>query len=59
MKRYPTPILKPYWPFFAGGAVVFWLVSKAAEASQNSEKFINDPRHPRFRQGGAALQLKE
>ncbi|GMM38700.1 F1F0 ATP synthase subunit I [Saccharomycopsis crataegensis] len=48
MKRYATPILKPYWPFFVGGGLTYYLVAKAANASANTEEFINDPRNPRF-----------
>ncbi|AET39942.1 F1F0 ATP synthase subunit i Ecym_5168 [Eremothecium cymbalariae DBVPG len=59
MKRFATPILKPYWPFFVGGVTVFWLVSKAASASANSAEFINDPRNPRFQRGGKHTELKE
>lgn len=58
MKRFPTPILKPYWPFFVGGVAVYWLVGKAAEASANSSEFINDPRNPRFARGEKPVELK-
>lgn len=58
MKRFGTPILKPYWPFFVGGAVVFYLVGKAADASANSAEFINDPRNPRFARGEKTVELK-
>lgn len=30
-------------------AITTYLVNKAANASMNSQEFINDPRHPDFR----------
>ncbi|CDO53326.1 similar to Saccharomyces cerevisiae YML081C-A ATP18 Subunit of the mitochondrial F1F0 ATP synthase [Geotrichum candidum] len=51
-KKYPTPIVKPLWPFFIATGVVAFGISKAATASMNSEEFYNDPRHPRFIAGG-------
>ncbi len=58
MQRFPTPILKPYWPFFVGGAVTYYLISKAASASAASEEFINDPRNPRFARGEKVVEIK-
>lgn len=34
------------------GVITFFLFAKAANASMNSEEFINDPRNPRFKAGG-------
>ncbi|CCE61709.1 hypothetical protein TPHA_0B00370 [Tetrapisispora phaffii CBS 4417] len=50
-KRFPTPIMKPLWPFFIGGATVFCLMGKAADLSAGTKEFINDPRNPRFARG--------
>ncbi|KAH3900045.1 probable ATP synthase subunit J, mitochondrial [Saccharomycodes ludwigii] len=57
-KRYSFPLVKYYWPFFATGAAVYWLVGKAATASANSAEFINDPRNPRFQRGEKLVELK-
>jgi F-type H+-transporting ATPase subunit j len=58
LKRFPTPVLKPYWPFFAGGVIVYYLVGKAADASAGTSEFINDPRNPRFARGEKPVELK-
>ncbi|KAK9465130.1 hypothetical protein V1512DRAFT_266753 [Lipomyces arxii] len=47
-RRYPTPIMKPLWPFFVGAAVTYFAVGKAADALMDTDEFKNDPRHPRF-----------
>ncbi|SCU78806.1 LADA_0A07778g1_1 [Lachancea dasiensis] len=57
-KRFSTPILKPYWPFFVGGVAVYWAVGKAASASAQTSEFINDPRNPRFARGEKPVELK-
>lgn len=59
LKRFPTPMFKPYWPFFAGGVIVYWLVGKAADASSNTREFINDPRNPRFARGEKPIEFKD
>ncbi|CAG81134.2 ATPase, F0 complex, subunit J [Yarrowia lipolytica] len=51
-RAYPTPIVKPLWPYAVGGVITFFLFAKAANASMNTEEFINDPRNPRFKAGG-------
>ena len=32
-RAYPTPILKPLWPFFASSAIVYYCVSKMQSVS--------------------------
>ncbi|KAG0675098.1 atp18 subunit J of the mitochondrial F1F0 ATP synthase [Kluyveromyces marxianus] len=59
VKRFPTPVLKPYWPFFAGGAIMLYAISKAADLSANSKEFINDPRNPRFARGEKPLKEEQ
>ncbi|CAH2448066.1 F1F0 ATP synthase subunit j, mitochondrial [Komagataella phaffii CBS 7435] len=56
--RYAVPILKPYWTFFAGAGITYYLIGKAANASMNSDEFINDPRHPRFNRGEKVIDIK-
>lgn len=58
-KRFNTPVLKPLWPFFVGGAIVFWAVGKAADASSRTDEFINDPRNPRFARGEKPVEIKK
>lgn len=59
IKRFNTPILKPYWPFFVGGVITYWAVGKVAEASASTDEFINDPRNPRFARGGKPVEIKK
>lgn len=58
MKKFATPVLKPYWPFFVGGVITYWMIGKAASASANTAEFINDPRNPRFARGEKVVELK-
>lgn len=58
LKRFSTPVLKPYWPFFVGGVVVYYLVGKAANASAGTSEFVNDPRNPRFARGEKPVEQK-
>lgn len=39
-------------PLTNAGVITFFLFAKAANASMNTEEFINDPRNPRFKAGG-------
>ncbi|CCC67184.1 hypothetical protein NCAS_0A06260 [Naumovozyma castellii] len=57
MKRFPTPIVKPLWPFFIAAAVTYYGVSKFADAYGNTDEYINDPRNPRFAKGGKIVDL--
>jgi len=59
LQRFNAPILKPLWPFFVGGAIVFYGISKAADASASTREFINDPRNPRFARGEKPIEFKD
>lgn len=39
--------------------ISYALIWKAAAASQDSDEFINDPRHPRFASGGKFIDLEK
>ncbi len=45
-RAYPTPILKPLWPFFVGAGVVFYGVSAMQNAMVKSGDAAKDPRNP-------------
>ncbi|KAK9381528.1 ATP synthase j chain-domain-containing protein [Kockiozyma suomiensis] len=47
-KKYPTPIMKPLWPFAVGAVVTYYAIGKAATAMMDSDEFKNDPRNPNF-----------
>ncbi|EDO15714.1 hypothetical protein Kpol_1000p27 [Vanderwaltozyma polyspora DSM 70294] len=55
-KRFSTPVLKVYWPFFISGVGIYALFGKFADLSANSKEFINDPRNPRFEKGGKYIE---
>lgn len=57
LKYFGTPVLKTYWPYAAASVVTFFLLSAGADASANSKEFINDPRNPRFKQGGKIVEV--
>lgn len=45
-RPYPTPILKPLWPFFAASAIVYYGVAKMQYAGVRSEEYAKDPKNP-------------
>ncbi|RKP29588.1 hypothetical protein METBISCDRAFT_18302 [Metschnikowia bicuspidata] len=57
VRFFPTPIVKPLWPFFAGFLILTPLVAKIQYAMTDADNFINDPRHPRFKEGGKFIDL--
>lgn len=59
LQRFPTAIFKNYYQFFIGGAVTYYLIGLAAQASMNSNEFINDPRHPRFARGEKVVEIEK
>ncbi|KIP01774.1 hypothetical protein PHLGIDRAFT_96682 [Phlebiopsis gigantea 11061_1 CR5-6] len=46
LRKWPTPVLKPMWPFIAASTVTFYLVSKAQDLGVRSDAYKNDPRNP-------------
>lgn len=59
LKRYPTPVLKPYWPFFVGGLLVYWGASKFTNTMLHVDEYVNDPRNPRFSRGEKLVELNK
>ncbi|SPO30176.1 probable ATP18 - subunit i/j of the mitochondrial F1F0-ATP synthase [Ustilago trichophora] len=45
-RAYPTPILKPMWPFFIAAGVVFYGVNKLQAVAVSTEEASKDPRNP-------------
>lgn len=39
--------------------ITYFLIYKFSIASMNSDEFINDPRHPRFSNGGKFIDLEK
>ncbi|KAI0026667.1 ATP synthase j chain-domain-containing protein [Vararia minispora EC-137] len=46
LRKWPTPVLKPIWPFMAAGAVTFYLVSSLQDAAVRSPEYSSDPKNP-------------
>ncbi|KAK9895677.1 hypothetical protein P389DRAFT_160263 [Cystobasidium minutum MCA 4210] len=44
-RKYPTPVLKPMYPFLIGGAVTFYLVASAQRAMLQVPEYRDDPRN--------------
>ncbi|WFD39728.1 atp18 subunit J of the mitochondrial F1F0 ATP synthase [Malassezia japonica] len=45
-RAYPTPILKPLWPFFASSAIVYFVVAKLQYSGVRSPEYAKDPKNP-------------
>ncbi|EPQ57795.1 hypothetical protein GLOTRDRAFT_71680 [Gloeophyllum trabeum ATCC 11539] len=46
LRKWPTPVAKPMWPFIAASGLTFYLVSKMQDAAVKSPEFANDPKNP-------------
>ncbi|EPQ27287.1 uncharacterized protein PFL1_05210 [Pseudozyma flocculosa PF-1] len=45
-RAYPTPILKPTWPFMVAGGIVFFGINKLQTILVATEESRKDPRNP-------------
>jgi len=46
LRKFPVPIVRPLWPFFIAGSIVFYGVEKLQEKGIRSEEWVKDPRNP-------------
>ncbi|TFL07452.1 ATP synthase j chain-domain-containing protein [Pterulicium gracile] len=49
LRAWPTPIVKPLWPFFIASGLTFYLVNKVQDMAVRSEStpdYAKDPRNP-------------
>ncbi|CDR49814.1 RHTO0S34e00496g1_1 [Rhodotorula toruloides] len=46
MRAWPTPFLRPMWPFMVGAGMTFYLVNAAQNAMLQSDEFKNSPKNP-------------
>ncbi|KAF9818978.1 hypothetical protein IEO21_02392 [Rhodonia placenta] len=46
LRKWPTPVAKPLWPFIAAGTITYFLVAKAQDMGVKSEAYAKDPRNP-------------
>ncbi|KAI0319078.1 ATPase, F0 complex, subunit J [Amylostereum chailletii] len=45
-RKWPTPVFKPLWPFFAASGITYYLVCKMQDMGVKSEAYAKDPRNP-------------
>ncbi|EKD11995.1 ATP synthase subunit J [Drepanopeziza brunnea f. sp. 'multigermtubi' MB_m1] len=45
-KKFPVPVAKTMFPFYAAGVIVLFGVNAAQNAMMASDEFKNDPRNP-------------
>ncbi|KAI5835939.1 ATPase, F0 complex, subunit J [Schizophyllum commune] len=46
LRKWPTPFLKPMWPFLAAAGLVTYGVSAIQAKAIRSPEYIHDPRNP-------------
>ncbi|KIM40401.1 hypothetical protein M413DRAFT_446582 [Hebeloma cylindrosporum] len=46
LRKWPTPIVKPLWPFMVAGSFTVYLFAKAQESGIRSAQWRNDARNP-------------
>lgn len=46
MRAWPTPFLRPMWPFMVGGAMTFYMVAKAQNAMLQAPEHRDSPKNP-------------
>ncbi|EMF08155.1 uncharacterized protein SEPMUDRAFT_152424 [Sphaerulina musiva SO2202] len=45
-KKFPTPVAKPMWPFYAAGLIIAYGVNSFQTVLANTDEYKNDPRNP-------------
>ncbi|KWU42073.1 hypothetical protein RHOSPDRAFT_36412 [Rhodotorula sp. JG-1b] len=46
MRAWPTPFLRPMWPFMVGGAMTFYMVAKAQAGMLTAPEYRDSPKNP-------------
>jgi len=46
LRKWPTPVAKPLWPFGAAAVLTFYLVAKIQDVGVSTEAARNDPKNP-------------
>ncbi|TFK22978.1 hypothetical protein FA15DRAFT_595141 [Coprinopsis marcescibilis] len=46
LRKWPTPIARPLWPFAVAGGITMYLVYSAQSAGVRSAEWRKDPRNP-------------
>ncbi|KAF2773879.1 hypothetical protein EJ03DRAFT_323249 [Teratosphaeria nubilosa] len=50
-KKFPVPIHRTMWPFYAAGLTIAYGINSLAGTLSQTEEFKNDPRNPALRAG--------
>ncbi|KAJ3936755.1 MAG: ATP synthase j chain-domain-containing protein [Lentinula lateritia] len=45
-RKWPTPVLKPMWPFMVAGAITVYYVAKIQDMAVRSPEYAKDPKNP-------------
>jgi len=48
LKVWPSPVFRPFWPFFAGMAITYYGVFKLQAAMLEAGEWKNHPRSPTY-----------
>lgn len=48
-KKFPAPVLRPMWPFYAAGLIIAYGVNSFANVLMATDEYKNDPRNPNFK----------
>ncbi|KIM77481.1 hypothetical protein PILCRDRAFT_825258 [Piloderma croceum F 1598] len=46
LRKWPTPVMKPMWPFMAAAGITFYLISVGQAKGIRSPEYRNDPKNP-------------
>ncbi|KAJ7655217.1 ATP synthase j chain-domain-containing protein [Mycena polygramma] len=57
-RKWPTPILKPLWPFMVAASISLYGISKLQDMSVRSPEWAKDPRNPYAAQIAAEQSAK-
>jgi len=45
-RAWPTPVMRPLWPFLAGGAITWYYVAKIQHMGVSTPEALKDPKNP-------------
>ncbi|KAG7442513.1 uncharacterized protein BT62DRAFT_936069 [Guyanagaster necrorhizus] len=46
LRKWPTPVFKPLWPFITAGLVTIYGVSQIQDSAVRSPAYAEDPKNP-------------
>ncbi|KAJ7042604.1 ATP synthase j chain-domain-containing protein [Mycena alexandri] len=57
-RKWPTPILKPLWPFMVAASISLYGISKMQDSAVRSPTYAKDPKNPYAAQIAAEERAK-